>query len=204
MQPFHVRDGHAHGRSWVSAAEDQADVERVQAGDVSAFESIVRRWQGPLVSLAYRFCLDRGRAEEMAQGAFLRAYGSLGKWRRESASSTGLFALATDLYCSEVRRIPPNTVSLDGMAEIRELRATDRGLLEDERDRIVREAVLALPARYREAIILYYFYGMDIAAAARSLRLPDGTVKARMSRGRNIRRHKPTKILGAFGLEHAR
>jgi RNA polymerase sigma-70 factor (ECF subfamily) len=51
----------------VSASEDEADVEKVLAGEVSAFESIVRRWQGPLVNLAYRFCRDRSRAEEMAR-----------------------------------------------------------------------------------------------------------------------------------------
>jgi len=65
------------GRTGVSADEDAADVARVLAGDVSAFEAIVRRWQGPLVNLAYRFCRDRSRAEDMAQEAFLRALRSL-------------------------------------------------------------------------------------------------------------------------------
>ena len=50
----------------MNAAEDEAAVERVLAGDSSAFENIVRRWQGPLVNLAYRFCRDRSRAEDMA------------------------------------------------------------------------------------------------------------------------------------------
>lgn len=89
----------------MSASEDQAAVERVLAGDASAFEAIVRRWQGPLVNLAYRFCWDRGRAEEMAQEAFLRVYRSLEKWRGEGAFSTWLFAVATNLYCTELRRI---------------------------------------------------------------------------------------------------
>jgi RNA polymerase sigma-70 factor (ECF subfamily) len=74
----------------VSASEDQAVVERVLAGEISAFEAIVQRWQGPLVNLAYRFCRDRGRAEEMAQEAFLRAYRSLERWLREGAFSTWL------------------------------------------------------------------------------------------------------------------
>jgi DNA-directed RNA polymerase specialized sigma24 family protein len=85
----------------VSAAEDQATVDKVLAGDISAFEEIVRRWQSPLVNLAYRFCHDRGRAEDMAQEAFLRAYRSLDRWRREAAFSTWLLALATNLYCSD-------------------------------------------------------------------------------------------------------
>ena len=84
--------------SSVSANDDQTDVERVLAGDISAFEGIVRRWPGAPLDLAYRFCRDRGRAEEMAQEAFLRAYRALGQWRKDAVFSTWLFALATNLY----------------------------------------------------------------------------------------------------------
>jgi RNA polymerase sigma-70 factor (ECF subfamily) len=89
------------------ADEDREDAARVIAGDTQAFEGIVRRWQSPLINLAYRFCRDRGRSEEMAQEAFLRAFRNLASWRQQSAFSTWLFALATNLYCSELRRIPP-------------------------------------------------------------------------------------------------
>jgi RNA polymerase sigma-70 factor, ECF subfamily len=185
----------------VSAAEDQADVERVQAGEISAFEGIVRRWQGPLVNLAFRFCRDRGRAEEMAQEAFLRAYRSLGKWRKEAAFSTWLFALATNLFCSEIRRIPPKAVSLDDVAELRVSGSAEDGISDRDRNRLIRKAVLTLPARYREAMILFYFHELDVRAAAQSLGLPEGTVKARLSRGRAILRKKLIKTLGASELE---
>jgi len=131
----------------VSANDDQADVERVLAGDISAFEGIVRRWQGPLINLAYRFCRDRGRAEEMAQEAFLRAFRALGQWRKDAVFSTWLFALATNLYRSELRRIPALTVSLDGIAEPPDARASDGGLEDQDRDLAVRRAVGALPAK---------------------------------------------------------
>jgi RNA polymerase sigma-70 factor (ECF subfamily) len=65
-----------------NAAEDLSDVERVLAGEVQAFEGIVRRWQGPLVNMAWRYCRDRGRAEELAQEAFVRAWRGLRGWRR--------------------------------------------------------------------------------------------------------------------------
>ncbi len=65
-----------------SAEEDLADVERVVAGEAQAFEAIVRRWQRPLVNMAWRYCRDRGRAEEMAQEAVLRAWRGLAGWRR--------------------------------------------------------------------------------------------------------------------------
>ena len=179
----------------MSAAEDEADVLRVLAGDASAFEGLVHRWQGPLVNLAYRFCRDRGRAEEMAQEAFLRAYRSLNRWRREAAFSTWLFALATNLYCSELRRIPARMVALDDVSEPRDPRAIDGGLQQEDEARAVRRAVFALPPKYREALTLFYFHDMDISATARSLSLPEGTVKARLSRGREMLRGKLSRPL---------
>lgn len=187
----------------MSVSDDQAAVERVLAGDISAFEEIVRRWQSPLINLAYRFCRDRGRAEEMAQEAFLRAYRGLQQWRREAAFSTWLFALATNFYRSELRRIPVRTISIDDVREPVDPRATDGGLEDEDRDLAVRRAVFALPAKYREALILFYFHEMDVPAAARSLGLPEGTVKARLFRGREILRTKLPQLLAVPRLREA-
>jgi RNA polymerase sigma-70 factor, ECF subfamily len=188
-----------------SATDDQADVERVLAGNIAAFEGIVQRWQTPLVNLAYRFCHDRGRSEDMAQEAFLRAYRGLGQWRKDAVFSSWLFALATNLYRSELRRIPARTVSLEDIAEPPDTRASDEGL-EDrdyDRDLVVRRAVFALPAKYREALTLFYFHEMDVTTAARSLGLPEGTVKARLFRGREILRSKLPQLLAVPHLKEA-
>ena len=182
-------------RTRLSASDDQADVEKVLAGQIAAFEHIVRRWQSPLVNLAYRFCRDRDRAEEMAQEAFLRAYRALGRWRKDATFSTWLFALATNVYRSELQRIPRATVSLEDVAEMRDYRAIDGGLEVEDRDRVVRRAVSALPPKYRDVLILFYFHDMDVAAAAVSLGLPEGTVKARLCRGREILRSKLPHLL---------
>src|SRR5258708_12436489 len=140
----------------MDAAEDEADVERVLAGDTSGFEGIVDRWQGPLVNLAYRFCRDRGRAEDMAQEAFLRAYRSLDRWRREAAFSTWLFALATNLYCSEFRRIPA-MVSLDQIPEPTDPRALDAGLEDADRSRPVVRPVPPLPPTHPTPFLPFTF-----------------------------------------------
>ena len=189
----------------MSASDDQADVERVLAGNISAFEGIVQRWQSPLVNLAYRFCRDRGRAEDMAQEAFLRAYRGLAQWRRDAVFSTWLFALATNLYRSELRRIPARTVSLEDIAEPPDTGASDAGQEDGDYDRdlAVRRAVFALPAKYREALTLFYFHDMDVATASRSLGLPEGTVKARLFRGREILRNKLPQLLAVPRLKEA-
>lgn len=170
------------------ASKDLADVERVLHGDTAVFENLVRRWQGPLINLAYRFCRDQARAEDMAQEAFLRAYRGLAGWRRQGSFSTWLFALATNSYRSDLRRIPARMVPLEETAEPADQRAPEWE--NENRERRVREAVTTLPEKYRDAVILYYFHELDLAEAARTLGVPEGTLKARLFRGREILRNK--------------
>ncbi len=187
----------------MTLSEDEADVDRVLSGDLSAFEGLVRRWQAPLVNLAYRFSRDRARAEDMAQDAFLRAYRALTTWRREAAFSTWLFALATNAYRTELRRLPPSTIPLDDIRERKDPTAAvaEALLAEADRNQIVRRAVLALPAKYRDAMILFYFHDLDVPAAAQSLGLAEGTVKTRLSRGRDLLRRKLPRLFGRRLME---
>ena len=173
-----------------NATADLADVDRVLAGEVRAFEGIVRRWQGPLINMAWRYCRDRGRAEELAQEAFVRAWRGLRSWRREASFSTWLFALAGNVYRSDLKRFPTVTVPMDEAPEPVEPSAHDAEVHERQRNEALRRAVLALPVRYREPVVLYYFHEMDVGAAARTLRLPEGTVKARLARARGILRKR--------------
>src|SRR5262249_47296271 len=103
----------------------------------------------------------------------------------------------------ELRRLPLRTVSIEAAGEI----ASPGSLLEQitgvERDRAVRDAVRKLPAKYRETVILYYFHGKDIAASAESLGTAEGTVKARLSRARDLLRKKLPKAFSMAALEEA-
>ncbi len=160
MQPERERDGPTCCRGTTSrmnaatSAEnnlaDLMDVARVLAGDVRAFEGIVRRWQGPLINMAWRYCRDRGRAEEMAQDAFLRAWRGLSHWRRESSFSTWLFALAANVYRSELKRFPTETLPLEAAPEPAGLATQHSELAAQLSHDAVHRAVLALPLRYRE------------------------------------------------------
>ena len=173
-----------------STTEDLADVQRILAGDVQAFAGIVRRWQGPLVNMAWRYCRDRSRAEEMAQEAFLRAWRGLAQWRRESSFSTWLFALAANVYRNQLKRFPTVMLPIDDIVEPAEPPRQADAASDRERYEVVRRAVLALPGKYREAMILFYFHEMDLGAAARTMGLPEGTVKARLSRARALLKNR--------------
>jgi RNA polymerase sigma-70 factor, ECF subfamily len=181
--------GHLHD-------EDAEDAARVQAGDLDAFSGIVHRWQGRLVGLAWRFFRDRGLAEDMAQEAFVKAYRSLASFRGEAAFSTWLTAVAINTYRSRLRAQGPPLVGLDPARVLGTAPGLLRGLEERQRAEAVRRAVLTLPERYREPIVLYYFQEMDVGETARVLGIPEGTLKARLHRGRELLKRR----CAAFGL----
>lgn len=178
---------------------DAAAVRRVLDGHDEAFEGIVERWQGPLVNLAFRFCRNAAWAEELAQEAFVRAYRSLGRWRGDAAFSTWLIALATNVCRSGLRRKRLPSVPLDALSDVADWRTEEGDLERRERETFVREAVKALPPKYRDAVVLYYFHEMSLEQAASSLGLPQGTVKSQLFRARKLLEKHLGSLLGSPG-----
>jgi RNA polymerase sigma-70 factor (ECF subfamily) len=165
---------------------DREDVRRVLAGEVDRFERIVRRWQGPLVNLAFRYCRHPGVAEELAQEAFVRVFRFLDRWRDESSFSSWLFAVALNVYRSHARRTRPHELPLEDAPPTAVPADATEGLERSERHEAVRRAVCALPPRYRDVMILFYFLEADIHETSRVLGVAQGTVKARLHRGRAL------------------
>ncbi len=170
--------------------QDHEDVRRVLEGDIGSFEGIVERWQRPLINLAFRFCRNHQIAEEMAQDAFLHIFKNLHKFRSEGAFSTWLFAVSLNLYRSSARRKSLQIESIDTLAEIPGERLPHLTFERNEREDLVRRAVLALPPRYRDAIIIFYFREMDLKETAAILKVPVGTAKSWLHRGRELLKDK--------------
>jgi len=181
----------------MNVEQDAAAVGCVLAGDVEAFARIVRRWQEPLVTLAYRFCSDRDQAEEMAQVAFVTAFRSLEQWRSEGAFGSWLYAVAANVYRSEMRRRRLFTLPLDAAHEAIEPRSAASCNADVDRQELVRGTVSTLPARYRDVLVLFYFHEMDVRETALSLGVAEGTVKARLHRGRALLRRRLGPVLTA-------
>ena len=166
---------------------DEEDVQAVLAGDVERFAGIVERWQRPLVNLAWRFVRDEGRAEELAQEAFLKCYRSLRQWRRDAQFSTWLFSVALSVYRSKMRKLEPLREALQSVEETA-APSLEHELAGQQRAEAVRRAVDALPALYREPLVVFYFQEQDLATTARVLGLREGTLKARLHRARELLR----------------
>lgn len=129
----------------------------------------------------------------MAQEAFLKVFRGLKSWRRDAAFSTWLFALATNVYRTELRRTPVQPVLVD--ETVGATSSEEEATSEANRRKLVHIALQSLPPKYRDPLILFYFHEQNVLATARSLELPEGTVKARLSRGRALLKSKLGKRL---------
>ena len=96
-----------------------------------------------------------------------------------------------------MRRHRPYEVSSDLLLTLTGGSNPARVLEAYDENEAVRRAVTRLPAKYRDAVVLFYFHDMDLAEAANTLGLPEGTLKARLHRGRALLERKLSSILGS-------
>jgi len=129
-------------------------------------------------SLAWHMLRDRGRAEDIAQEAFLRLSSALPRLETEAHVRFWLRQVTSRLCIDELRRQPGRPLSLEVVEEPGE-EPRDRDFLLDER---LRRLVGELPAKARMAVVLRYQEDLDIPEIAALLREPLPTVKSRLRR----------------------
>jgi len=151
------------------AREDSELMRRVQSGDEAALGALMERWEVPLKSVIARLVLNAAEAEELAQEAFVRVWQQRARFHGGAAFRPWLFAIAINLARNRLRwwRRRPN-VSLEEWTDPGDATgATGEGqigaasLERAERAAAVRDAIAALPAELREAIVLFEYEEMS-------------------------------------------
>lgn len=165
---------------------------RCLAGDNDAFGGIVDAYQDRLFSFALRLLKDPAAAEEAAQEAFVKAFRALPSYNTAQPFAPWLFRIAHNA-CMDALRAGGRTVSMD-TEDFPDLPDGGKGVDEavgEALDAARIEALLAsLPPIYAEALLLQYKEDMGPADIARVIGVPEGTVKARLFRGRELVREK--------------
>jgi RNA polymerase sigma-70 factor (ECF subfamily) len=168
---------------------DEQLVEACQAGEASAFDVLVARWEDRIRGAAYRILGSEDEARDVAQEAFLKAYRALSGFKREARFSSWLYQIVTNLCRDRLRRRRARPqVSLEALEEtgplIVETRpGADERLLERDLAEAVRRAIHALPEEQREVVILKEYQELTFLEIAQALDVPVSTVKTRLYRG---------------------
>jgi RNA polymerase sigma-70 factor (ECF subfamily) len=174
---------------------DEQLVEAFQAGDVSAFDLLVSRWDRKIQGAVYRVVGQSEDVRDIAQEAFLKAYRALPLFKREAKFSSWLYQIALNLCRDRLRRRRRSLaeVSLDLLSENGDpLLATGPSAMDlveaREISQTVGAAVWALPEEQREVIVLKEYQGLTFQEIADVLGLPVSTVKTRLYRGLGLLR----------------
>lgn len=180
---------------------------RLQDGDDLALAEIMERWQKRVVGYLMRLTGDQTIAGDLAEETFVQVYQSRNRYRPKRAFSTWLFAIATNLARQHFRWLKRHpAISLDSSGERDDERpVADRldanaiipndAAEKDERAKLVKEAVLALPPEMREAVILFQYEDMSYAEIAAVAGCSPKAVETRLYRAKNLLRDKLSSVL---------
>ena len=190
---------------FVPSAEEQF-LERLRAGEASAFNRLVEERHGDIYALLYRLTEDPEEARDLTQETFLQAFRHLASFRGDADLRTWLYRIAVNQARNRwrwwKRRRRDRTVSLDAPvseeidAPLSAGLAGDEGLdperqaLLREREQVLHAALRSLSRPYREVIVLRDIEGLSYEEVAAALDLNVGTVKSRLNRGRTELRRR--------------
>lgn len=173
---------------------DQELVRRVQRGDSTAFDALVRKYQHRIVALIGRYIADWSECQDVAQETFIRAYRALPNFRGDSQFYTWLHRIAVNTaknhLVAQNRRPPTDDVDAsdaeqyDSGTRLRETATPENELLRQEIELTVMRAVEALPEELRMAINLREVEGLSYEEIAARMDCPIGTVRSRIFRAR--------------------
>ena len=174
-------------------------VRRCQAGDAAAWEDIVRHFNRRIYNICYRFTGSADDAEDLAQEVFIKVYRTLSSYDTEKGSfQTWVTTMTRNLLVDHFRksRQDRSTDSMDVTVtegadspslsdQIQDQGPSpDQRLLTRETQEMVQKALQKLSPELREAVILRDLQDMDYREIALALKVPEGTVKSRINRGR--------------------
>jgi RNA polymerase sigma-70 factor (ECF subfamily) len=165
-------------------------IQRCLQGDQRAWDLIVRQYWRKVFNVAYKFVGKHDEAEDLTQDIFLKIFKSLDTFDRRANFQTWLISVSRNLCIDHYRSVRKERETIDRGVDAADLApaSPDAGPIAalEQRDRVVllRQAMAALPETLRTAVLLRDIQELSYQEIADKLRLPEGTVKSRINRGR--------------------
>ncbi len=182
-------------------------IDRALQGDESAFSEIIGLYKGKVAATVYSI-MGRDYVEEVSHEAFIRAFNSIRRYRRDSSFYTYLIRITVNLCRDEIRRKQIKRIfnfteafgrndEYGGQEQVQTGTSSDPVNIFDsgETIRIVREEMRKLPPILRVAVTLREIDELSYDEIARSLKISIGTAKTRVFRARQVLREKLTERL---------
>jgi len=180
----------------------EALIQRCLKGDQLAWEAIVRQYRRKVFNVAYKFVGRHDEAEDLTQDIFLKIFKSLNTFDRRANFQTWLISVSRNLCIDHYRSVRKERETIDRDVDASELMPVSKTqgqlAMMEQKDRVelLREAMASLPKTLRTAVLMRDIQEMSYHEIAEQLRLPEGTVKSRINRGRNELARQIKKLRG--------
>ena len=172
-------------------------IARIQAGDMGAFEALMRANNRKLYRTARAILRDDAEAEEAVQDAYLKAYRALGTFRGESKLSTWLVRItANEALVRRRRNAGAAPLELDAETPTAEAAGPESGAQRSELRRLLEARIDALPDRYRAVFVLRGVEEFSVGETAAALGIPEVTARTRFFRARGLLRASMAGLAG--------
>lgn len=185
---------------------DQQLVARVQKGDKRAFDLLVLKYQYKVHAIVGRFVKDFDEVNDVVQESFIKAYRAIGNFRGDSQFYTWLYRIAVNTaknyLVARNRRPPSSDVDVEdaefysGSDMLKDVDTPENLLFRDELQKVVTDAIEALPEDLRTAVTLREFDGLSYEDIATVMNCPVGTVRSRIFRAREAIDLKVKALMG--------
>jgi len=175
-----VRTGNWSADGRLAAADDATLVAACAQHEPGAFQEMLSRYRRPAITLAYQMLGNTEDAEDVAQEAFVRVFQGIPRFRGQSAFSTWLYRIVTNL-CLGNRRRRKATV---GLESVKEPRSSDSPSKTVTQALVTRQVLDTMTPDLRAILLLRDQEGLSYSEIAEALRLPLGTVRSRLSKAR--------------------
>lgn len=179
-------------RDHLEQTSDGDLLRRMSGGDEAAFTTLYRRYQGALYRFAVQMSGNTDVAEEVTQEVFMWLMRESRQYKTERGPLiTYLYGVTRNFVLRHLERDRFPSLSLDD-PDIEAMNQAVSGedvlgdLTQGERIELLRQAILSLPAPYREVVVLCDLHELDYADTATALGCPVGTVRSRLHRARTL------------------
>jgi len=171
--------------------QERAWIEQALEGDRTAFGHLVKAYERPVYNLTYRMLGNAAEAEDAAQETFLRAYKKLATYQPERKFVNWLLSIASHHCIDRLRRRNrAPQLSLDGPLPpewtTSESPRPDQEVSQKQSREQVRQVLETLPADYRAAVVLRYWYGLSYREIATTMDTTESAIKSRLHRARRM------------------
>lgn len=180
-------------------------IERATIGDPAAFNRLMEMHEKRMYAVALRMFGNREDAQDSLQEAMLRVYRSIGGFKGQSSFGTWVYRITMNTCLDEIRRKKnKQSASLDNMldqgwAPTDEGASPEKRVMQQEMRKSIAQSIQELPEDMRSAIIMRDVHGYSYEEIADTLNVNVGTIKSRISRGREKLREKLSNFSELFG-----